>query len=135
MRVKKEFIYIVACVVFVVLGFGGGYFTGKLIYHENVTPKTMEDKTYTNIQSFHAEETEYTDDVADAEDENSGYYLLINENEKLSLYEINQDGKVLIKQINFNPNSVPAEDGRKLSAGVRLNTIEEGYSLIEDFTS
>lgn len=62
-------------------------------------------------------------------------YLLKNENEILTLYEINGNEKNVVKTVSINSQFFPPEDIKKLSNGIELSSIEEGFNLIADFSS
>ena len=135
MRIKREYLYIALCIVFIFLGFGGGYLSGKAIYSDKEAKQNSSENTGTAIQSFQPEPTEFAREASASDVASPIYYLLINEKNFLNLYEINGESRVLIKKINFNMQFLPAEDSQRLTAGIRLDSKEEGYSLIEDFTS
>lgn len=75
--------------------------------------------------------------VEEPEDEIPAFceYLLQSENDVLCFYQITNDEKVLIKNTNINPSILPREDLARLESGLFVSTLEEGYTLIEDFTS
>jgi len=54
---------------------------------------------------------------------------------RLNLYKIENGEKTLVKGIEFNTIYLPAEDRERLKKGIKLEDIEDGYELIEDFIS
>ena len=134
MKIKRNYIYaFLLSLVFIAAGFFGGYFSSRMIYEKKINTQITENDSK-EIQSFHSEPVESTPGTT------SGitvkpYYLLVGEETSLRLYEVSGSSKVLIKSMKFSPEFVPAEDRRKLESGIRLDTKEDGFSLIEDFTS
>ena len=63
------------------------------------------------------------------------YYILKNENNILNLYEMKNNDKFLIKSSPINTDFLPTEDISSLEKGIIIKTLEDGYQLIEDFTS
>ena len=63
------------------------------------------------------------------------YYILKNESNILNLYEIKNNDKILIKSSPINTDFLPTEDISSLEKGIIIKTLEDGYQLIEDFTS
>ena len=135
MRIRKEYLYIAFSIGLIVLGYGGGYLSAKAIYSDKTAEQNSSQNMLTAAQSFQPRSTEFVHEATAVDTTLSIYYLLISEKNFLNLYEINGDSKVLIKTINFNVQCLPAEDRQRLNSGIRLTDKEEGYSLIEDFTS
>ncbi len=132
MKQKKLFSYIILSVICISFGFTGGYFLGRYVLGQNNFPA--------QTQSKESDDIYYTQPVVQITPSPiptiiSSYYLLKNENEVLSLYEINGEDSVLIKSININSSVLPSEDREKLKAGIKLPSKEEGFALIEDFSS
>lgn len=134
MKIKRNCLYALICAGFVFLGFGGGYLTGKATKSEKVSEqKNNVPNTEITLQSSPLP-TPKTESVT-AELPQSTAYLLVSENNRLNLYEINGDEKILVKTISFNQEVLPAEDKQRLAEGILLENKEDGYELIEDFTS
>lgn len=134
MKIQRNYIYTaLLCAAFITAGFFGGYYSGRMIYKDKTdTQPNVSEKT--EIQSFHSAPTEEAE-ATPAETVTQVYYLLTSEDSSLRLYEISGNSKVMIKNIRFNSEFVPAEDRRRLESGIKLSTKEEGFGLIEDFTS
>ena len=135
MRIRKEYLYIAFCIGLIFLGFGGGYLSAKAIYSDKPAEQNSSQNMVATVQSFQPKPTEFVHEETAGDTTSSIYYLLISEKNFLNLYEINGDSRVLIKTVNFNVQCLPAEDRQRLNSGIRLSDKEEGYSLIEDFTS
>ena len=132
---KLKYVYTgLLSLAFIAVGFFGGYYMGSVVSGQKNETEAVKDNN-TEIQSFHSEPTEITPGAYTAEKVMQTYYMLVSENSSLSLYEINGNSRVLIKSIKYNPEFVPNEDRRKLESGIRLDSKEEGFGLIEDFTS
>ena len=132
MNTKKTFTYIILAVIFCFIGFGGGYLIGI-----NSIPSHADEKitkqTTPSLESYNPEP--FTENTSE---ENSDYdekYLLKNENGVLTLYRISDEVTSIIKSIEFNSSFLPSEDRTKLEKGIYFDNIEQGFSLIEDFTS
>ena len=134
MRIQRNYIYaLLLSIVFAAAGFFGGYFSSRAIYERKISAQTQKNDS-TQIQSFHSEPSESTPGTV-TETAEKTYYLLTGEDTSLRLYEINGSSRVLIKSMKFSPEFVTAEDRRKLESGIKLNTKEDGFGFIEDFTS
>lgn len=130
---RKEYLYGILCAAFVSLGFGGGYLSAKSIY--SGTEKNI-DKTL----SAELEIKDYDDVLPPTESVTAEVnvpvsYLLEGEGDNLTLYEVNGEEKNVIKTVKFSFESLPEEDRRKLKSGIVIQSVEDGYGLIEDFTS
>ena len=134
MRFKREYLYTIICAAIIVLGFGVGYLSGSLRKRNNISPEQLTPDQQRSIQT---QTPTPSPDYADASVDTAEpfYYLLISEENALNFYEINADTKVLIKKINFQAESLHSDDSLKLTKGIKLSSKEEGYALIEDFTS
>ncbi|MDY3928420.1 MAG: hypothetical protein SOZ34_03550 [Clostridia bacterium] len=132
MNRKRIISCIILSVIFISVGFGIGYLTGKSVHTkdsisaEPQTNKTV--STYNSKQLIQNTPSPIPTVV-------SSYYLLKNENEVLTLYEISGNNSAVIKTININSSVLPYEDREKLKSGIKLSSKEEGFNLIEDFTS
>lgn len=62
-------------------------------------------------------------------------YTLKIENEFLNFYLNASSGSILLDSVRINSALYPTEDINALSKGITANTLEEGISIIEDFTS
>lgn len=131
MQSGKVFKSIALCLLFIILGFGGGYFTSMSMLSINkVTPENS--KKEENIEIYKPQPTVEETFIAEPPQK---YYLLKNENSYLTLYEIYEDEKHIIRQTGIDIFFLPSEDREKLKNGIKLTSIEEGFELIEDFTS
>ena len=129
MNFKKTFSYVILAFIFCLIGFGGGYLIGV-----NSVPTKANDEFITinppSLESYSSKPIE-TDDKEEFDE----CYLLKSENNTLTLYRITDEVTSVIKSIEINPSFLPLEDRIKLNNGIYFNDIEEGFSLIEDFTS
>ncbi len=128
MSFKKTFSYVILAFIFCLIGFGGGYLLGA-----NSAPTKADDELTTpippSLQSYSSQPIEDDDNDFDES------YLLKSENNTLTLYRITDEVTSVIKSIEINPSILPSEDRIKLQKGIYFDDIEEGFSLIEDFTS
>ncbi len=63
-------------------------------------------------------------------------YLIISEGTLVNLYVLNPDGSQTFRQIlDINKNSLTEADRTLLNQGIILDTHEEVWSLLEDYTS
>lgn len=128
MEVRRTVKYTVLCLLFIVLGFGSGYLTSMAIN----SIKESDNKLYNkDIRTYRPQQTIVDEEI----EETKKHYLLKNENNILSLYEISGEERRLIKETGIDTFFLPEEDIKKLNNGIQLSTIEEGFELIEDFTS
>lgn len=132
MNNKRIFTYIILSVIFCFIGFGGGYLIGtnSIPSHadENITKKPTP-----SLQSYNPEP--FSENISEEISDNTEKYLLKNENGVLTLYRITDEVTSIIKSIEFNSAFLPSEDRIKLEKGIYFDNIEQGFSLIEDFTS
>ncbi|MBR3791629.1 MAG: BofC C-terminal domain-containing protein [Clostridia bacterium] len=129
MNFKKTFSYVILAFIFCLIGFGGGYLIGA----NSVPTKADDELAATNppsLESYSSQPIENDDDK-----EFDECYLLKNENNTLTLYRITDEVTSVIKSIEINTSFLPSEDRIKLNKGIYFDDIEEGFSLIEDFTS
>ncbi len=126
MNFKKSFSYIILSIIFCSVGFGGGYLLGA-----NSVPSQAENKSPAppSLQSYNFEPAENDDE--DFEE----MYLLKSEDNILTLYRITDELTSVIKSVEINTSYLPSEDRIKLNNGIYFDNVEEGFSLIEDFTS
>lgn len=134
MKTLNKINIIMLCAAFIFLGFGSGYFTGQLINSAKVGSSKTEENQDTRVQIYRPQPT-FEQIPSPTPDNQSIYYILKNENDILCLYEVVGEEKNLIKQLNINSQFLPQEDREKLKNGITLNSLEDGFSLIEDFTS
>ncbi len=132
MKQNKLFSYIIMSLICISFGFTGGYFIGK--YVPNQSNASLQTQTQTK------NDTEYSQPVIQISPSPipsvfTHYYLLKNENDVLKFYEVKGDEYILIKSININSSVLPSEDREKLKTGIKLSDKEEGFALIEDFSS
>ncbi len=127
MNFKRTFSYIILSVIFCSIGFGGGYLIGA-----NSIPSEAENKSPSppSLQSYNFEPAENDDDEGFEE-----MYLLKSEDNILTLYRITGELTSVIKSVEINTSFLPSEDRIKLNNGIYFDNVEEGFSLIEDFTS
>ncbi len=133
MSINKKIVLSLILLLFVFLGFGSGYLAGKII---NSTKKASQTPQAPDIATeiYRPQPTTENTPIVTSQPV-IPYYLLKNENDVLSLYEITGEEKTLIKTININSVFLPSEDREKLKKGIAVASLEEGYELIEDFTS
>ena len=130
MRERKNYLYLLLLFVLGASGFGAGFLTCRLVMQPNEKVDNLQTKT---VEIYNPEPAD--ENFKLSEQEMSFYYLLQNENDILKLYEINGDERVLIKSVQINSQILPQEDKRKLEIGIKTTNIEEGFNLIEDFSS
>ena len=132
MRYKKTFAYIILAVIFCSVGFGGGYLIGA-----NTVPskadEEIKNKTPPSLESYNPQL--YSENEPEKNTEEGVKYLLKNEDNVLTLYRISNEVTSIIKSIEINPAFLPSEDRIKLEKGIYFDSVEEGFGLIEDFTS
>ena len=132
MNNKRILAYIILAVIFCFVGLSGGYLIGRNSIPSHADDKITNQKT-PSLESYNPEPFAENDS-----EENTDYsekYLLKNENGVLTLYRITDEVTSIIKSIEFNSSFLPSEDRIKLEKGIYFNNLEEGFSLIEDFTS
>ncbi len=129
MNFRKTFSYVILAFIFCLVGFGGGYLIGA-----NSVPTKADNELTTpippSLQSYSSQPIQDDDD-----NDSDECYLLKNEKNILTLYRITDEVTSVIKSIEINPSILPSEDRIKLRKGIYFDDIEEGFSLIEDFTS
>ena len=132
MRFKKTFAYIILAIIFCSVGFGGGYLIGA-----NSVPskadENVQNQTPPSLESYNPQL--YPENEQEKNTEDGIKYLLKNEDNILTLYRISNEVTSIIKSIEINPSFLPSEDLIKLEKGIYFDSVEEGFSLIEDFTS
>ena len=74
------------------------------------------------------------EEIPEAKDEITEHYLLNLQNGTLCLYSVCGKENELIKQTELTDLSLPYEDIERLEMGIHLDSLEEGYQLMEDFT-
>lgn len=62
-------------------------------------------------------------------------YLMCLENKTLTLYEIKDGEKNVVKSVNIEPSYYPSEDIKELNEGIYAYSKEEGYIRMENFTN
>jgi len=129
--VRKEYLYGVLCALIVGVSFGGGYLVGKVADADDAVIKDDNNPIYTNSVPL---DDDY-EEIVEEQKEIGVYYILKDENKRLNLYKIENGEKTLVKGIEFNTIYLPAEDRERLKKGIKLEDIEDGYELIEDFIS
>ena len=128
---RKEYIYGVLCALIVGVSFGGGYLVGKVADADDAVIKDDNNPIYTNSVPF---DDDY-EEIVEEQKEIGVYYILKDENKSLNLYKIENGEKTLVKGIEFDTIYLPAEDRERLKKGIKLEDVEDGYELIEDFIS
>lgn len=128
---RKEYLYGVLCALIVGVSFGGGYLVGKVADADDAVIKDDNNPIYTNSVPL---DDDY-EEIVEEQKEIGVYYILKDENKRLNLYKIENGEKTLVKGIEFNTIYLPAEDRERLKKGIKLEDIEDGYELIEDFIS
>ena len=127
MNLKKTISYVILAVIFSSIGFGGGYLIGA---NSTLTDAVEVPPSPPSLESYNFEVTSDNE-----ENQTRETYLLKNENDVLTLYRITDEVTSIIKSIKINSSFLPSEDRIKLNKGIYFDNIEEGFSLIEDFTS
>ncbi len=128
---RKEYLYGILCAVVVAASFGGGYLAGQVADADETVIKDNKEEVLTNTVPV---DDDYEEIIG--EQEQIGiYYILKDENKSLNLYKVDNEEKTLIKEIEFDTKYLPAEDRERLKKGIKLEDIEDGYELIEDFIS
>lgn len=127
MSLKKTISYVILAIIFSSIGFGGGYFIGA----NSTLSNAVENPS--NPPSLESYNFEITSD--NEENQSQETYLLKNENDILTLYRITDETTSIIKSISINSSFLPSEDRIKLDKGIYFDNVEEGFLLIEDFTS
>lgn len=127
MKQKNAVIYSFILVLVVIVGLFIGYLTSYLLKADNPPENDI------GLEIYNTEP--YTDEVTTEATNPPIYYLLKNENEVLKLYEVLGSSETLIKSINIASEFLPKEDQNKLKKGIKLESKEEGYEIIEDFSS
>lgn len=126
---KKIFSYVILGFIFCFVGFGGGYLIGSnsvpsQVINENAPTKTP------SLESYNPEPI-----IDDNGKTSAEQFLLKDENGVLTLYRISDEVTSIIKSIQFDSSFLPSDDRIKLEKGIYFDNIEQGFSLIEDFTS
>lgn len=129
MNYKKIFSYSLFALIFTLVGFGGGFLTGKSISNE------IEEHTQTPQISLESYNYQPITEEEPPPSEIQEKYLLKNEGNTLTLYRISDEITSIIKSITINTGFLPLEDRIKLENGIYFDNVEDGFQLIEDFTS
>ncbi len=130
MRLRRNYLYLLLLFVLGVSGFGAGFLTCRLITKPQEEVNSENTRT---VEIYKPQPTEQN--IGSDELQPSFYYLLQNEDDILKFYEVNGEERVLIKSVQINSQILPREDKRKLEIGIKTTNIEEGFNLIEDFSS
>ncbi len=126
---RKFFTYLVLGFIFCSVSFGGGYLLGMYSVPSQATDNNISTQT-PSLESYNPEP------IIDENGNNSKeQFLLKDENGVLTLYRISDEVTSIIKSIQFDSSFLPSDDRIKLEKGIYFDNIEEGFSLIEDFTS
>lgn len=129
---KKTFFCISLSVLFGVLGFFCGYLAGEHSKNTNVNTDILQANNADFDKNNSAAASE--NDIIENTDEKE-QFVLKNENNILNLYSLSDNDKQIVKSIPFNSSFLPSNDRIRLEKGIFLDTVEEGFALIEDFTS
>ena len=128
---RKEYLYGVLYAVVVAVAFGGGYLAGQVADADDTVVKNDNTPVYNNSVPF---DDDYKE-MVEEQNEIGVYYILKDENKSLNLYKVENGEKALVKGIEFDTIYLPAEDRERLKKGIKLEDVEDGYELIEDFIS
>ena len=128
---RKEYLYGVLYAVVVAAAFGGGYFAGQVADADETVIKDNKEEIFTNTVAVDDD----FEEIISEQEQIGIYYILKDEEKSLKLYKIENGEKTLIKGIDFDTKYLPAEDKQRLEKGIKLEDIEDGYELIEDFIS
>ena len=126
---RNFFTYLVLGFIFCSVSFGGGYLLGMNSVPSEATDEKISTQT-PSLESYNPQPL--TDENGDTSREQ---FLLKDENGVLTLYRIGDEVTSIIKSIQFDSSFLPSDDRIKLEKGIYFDNIEEGFSLIEDFTS
>ncbi len=126
---KKFFTYTILGFILCSIGFGGGYLLGANSVPSQATNENIPNKT-PSLQSYNPEPI-----IDENKEISTEQFLLKDENGILTLYRITDEVTSIIKSIQFDSSFLPSDDRIKLEKGIYFDNIEEGFSLIEDFTS
>ena len=132
MSYKKIFSYVILSIIFSFAGFGVGFFIGN----NSISSQAVQDskqKTLPSLESYNPQTVE--ENSLDNSSELTVKYLLKDENGTLTLYRVSDEITSIIKSVSFNSSILPSDDRIKLQKGIYLDSIEQGFQLIEDFTS
>lgn len=129
---KKTFFSISLSVLFGVLCFFSGYLVGENSKNAPVDTDILQANSadFDKNNSTAASENDIIENIDEKEQ-----FMLKNENDILNLYSLSDNNRQIVKSIPFNSSFLPSNDRIKLEQGIFLDTVEEGFALIEDFTS
>ncbi len=129
---KKTFFCIFLSVLFGVLCFFSGYLAGENSKNVPVDTDILQANS-TELDKNNATAASENDIIENIDKKEQ--FVLKNENDILNLYSLSDNDRQIIKSIPFNSSFLPTNDRIKLENGIFLDTVEEGFALIEDFTS
>ena len=132
MSFKKIFSYVILSIIFSFAGFGVGFFIGNNSISSQAV-QNSKPKTLPSLESYNPQTVE--ENSLDNSSELTVKYLLKDENGTLTLYRVSDEITSIIKSVSFNSSILPSDDRIKLQKGIYLDNIEQGFQLIEDFTS
>lgn len=137
MDIKKGIFMVMVGIVFVGTGFLFGYMFGNILY----TPAEPEPIAELSLPQTVAEEVSPAPTVPilsptlPPEQAESNYYLVQSIGNSIYIYEIINDTKSTVKVFDVSLDMFPSEDIKMLENGIKTDTVQEAYSIIENFTS
>lgn len=136
MGLKSFFSHIFIGILIIGIGFMSGYFIGKLLYipyaqpdiptKQISLPRQISQDTPT--PSSTVSPTVYAPAVRKT-------YMVQSIGNSIYIYRISDESKEIIKAFDVNMNMFPSSDVELLTNGVETETLEEAYTITENFTS
>jgi len=137
MDIKRVIFSIVTGILFLGMGFLGGHAIGRLVY----TPPEKEDVAEISLVQEVEADTSPSPGPSAAPPlieptlPSQSYYLIKATGSSIYLYEVNNNNKSTVKAFDAPIDMLPAEDVSLLRTGIKTASIQEAYSVIENFTS
>lgn len=134
MAENKKLIHAIICTGFVLVGFIVGFLIG--MPRGGPEPEEITMETEPPAVEINAHATPEAEEPSPTPTPYVGtYYFVQSEEDSLNIYEVDGENKTLVKSAEVNLELFPASDKEALQQGVKVNNLEEGIQLIEDFTS
>lgn len=112
------------------------FFGGILIGTENTADMPKTENLDTELYSA-SENQDAADSAAEAASADSFpepiHYLVQASDNSLTLYEVNGESKILIKDWEIDIGLLPPSDAARLKDGITAPTKEKGFEIAEDF--
>ena len=93
--------------------------------------RNKEDKNHQNSEVLNPQNGTIDEPSATEEEK----YLLRLENQTLTLYELSDLCERVIKSTNINKSYYPNEDILRLEEGIKAETLQQGFEILENFTN